>query len=400
MSSHGFGPGIAPATARALEARGITELFPIQREVVPIADEGADILARSPTGSGKTIAFGIPLVQALASDVRGIQALVLVPTRELALQVAEELVTLSATVRIATAFGGVKQGAQVKAIRTAHVLVACPGRLEDLLNQREVDLRGVHTLVLDEADRMLDMGFLPTVVRMLRQVPRDRQTLLFSATLDERIHDIAARHTEQPVHVSTAPPKARPTSVEHAFLPTVHEDKTDLLIELLEAEERDLAVVFVRTKRGAARIAKRLAKRGLRTAAQHGDMVQSARQRELGRFDRGEADVLVATDVFARGLDLDRITHVVNFDPPGETEDYVHRAGRTGRAGRAGLAVTFVLDDQRADVQQIADDLGLVEEFTRNGIAYVPKATSNTRAATGRPRRRRTGSRQRSGSPA
>jgi superfamily II DNA/RNA helicase len=400
MTKHQFGPGVGPAVAEALTARGITSLFPIQQEVVPVADDGRDILARSPTGSGKTIAFGIPLVQALDLEWNGgIQSLVLVPTRELAVQVAEELASLTSA-NVATAFGGVKQGSQVKAIRTASVLVACPGRLEDLLNQGEVSLKHVHTLVLDEADRMLDMGFLPTVERILRQVPRDRQTMLFSATLDDRIQDVAARHTDDPVSISTAPPSARPVSIEHAFLPTVHEDKTDLLIELLEAEQRDLAVVFVRTKRGAARIAKRLAKRGLRTAAMHGDMVQSARLRELGRFERGDADVLVATDVFARGLDLERITHVVNFDPPGETEDYVHRAGRTGRAGRDGLAVTFVIDDQRADVQKIADELGLVEEFTRNGLKYVPKATSNTRAATGRPRRRRGGSNQRSGSPA
>jgi superfamily II DNA/RNA helicase len=401
MTKHQFGPGIGSTVAAALLARGITSLFPIQQQVVPVADEGRDVLARSPTGSGKTIAFGIPLVQALDHDWDGIQSLVLVPTRELALQVAEELESLDPDVRIATVFGGVKQGPQVTRLRGASVLVACPGRLEDLMNQRLVDLRGVHTLVLDEADRMLDMGFLPTVERILAKVPRDRQTMLFSATLDERILDVASRHTDDPVSIATAPPKARPVSIDHAFLPTVHEDKTDLLIELLEAEERDLAVVFVRTKRGAARIAKRLGKRGLRATALHGDMLQGARVRELGRFGSGEVDVLVATDVFARGIDLDRISVVVNYDPPGEVEDYVHRAGRTGRAGRDGLAVTFVLDDQRADVQKIADALGLVEDFTRNGLEYVPAPTSNTRAATGRPRRRRGGAnRQRSGSPA
>jgi superfamily II DNA/RNA helicase len=325
---------------------------------------------------------------------------VLVPTRELAVQVAEELGSLT-TANVVTAFGGVKQGAQVKAIRTASVLVACPGRLEDLMQQCLVDLRHVHTLVLDEADRMLDMGFLPTVERILAKVPRDRQTMLFSATLDDRILDVASRHTDDPVSIATAPPKARPVSIDHAFLPTVHEEKTDLLIDLLEAEQGDLAVVFVRTKRGAARIAKRLVKRGLRATALHGDMLQGARVRELGRFDRGEVDVLVATDVFARGIDLDRISIVVNYDPPGEADDYMHRAGRTGRAGRDGLAVTFVLEDQRADVQKIADSLGLLEDFTRNGLKHVPLPSSNTRAATGRPRRRRGGAtRQRSGSPA
>ncbi|MCB0880255.1 MAG: DEAD/DEAH box helicase [Thermoleophilia bacterium] len=403
MTSPDFGPGVGSTVAAALAARGITELFPIQQQVVPIADEGRDILARSPTGSGKTIAFGIPLVQALDHD-RGsrqrVQALVLVPTRELALQVAEELESLDERASVATVFGGVKQNGQVQRLRGANVLVACPGRLLDLLDQRLVDLSGVHTLVFDEADRMLDMGFLPSVERIVRQVPTDRQTLLFSATLDDRIREVADRHTIDPVSIATAPPKARPVSIDHAFLPCVHEDKTDLLLDVLDAETRDLAVVFVRTKRGASRIAKRIAKRGIRATALHGDMLQGARQRELKRFERGEVDVLVATDVFARGIDLDRITIVVNFDPPGETEDYVHRAGRTGRAGRDGLAVTFVLDDQRTDVQAIADSLGLVEEFTRNGLEYTPKPTSNTRAATGRPRRRRRGTRQRSGSPA
>lgn len=414
MTSQQFGPGVGPAVADALRARGIESLFPIQQQVVPVADQGRDVLARSPTGSGKTIAFGIPLVQALDLDWTGIQALVLVPTRELALQVADEISSLSAGVTVATVFGGVKQGAQVRALRSANVLVACPGRLEDLLNQREVRLDGVHTLVLDEADRMLDMGFLPTVERILRQVPTDRQTMLFSATLDERIQEVAARHTEDPVSIATAPPRARPTQIDHAFIPTVHEDKTDLLIDVLDAEDRDLAAVFVRTKRGAARIAKRLAKRGLRTAALHGDMMQGARQRELSRFECGEADVLVATDVFARGLDLDRITTVVNFDPPGETEDYVHRAGRTGRAGRAGLVVTFVLDDQRADVQKIADELGLVDEFTRNGLRHEPvhargqqsrrsggqAAADGSGSTTRRRRRRRSNTQTRSGSPA
>jgi superfamily II DNA/RNA helicase len=265
------------------------------------------------------------------------------------------------------------------------------------MQQGEVSLDGVHTLVLDEADRMLDMGFVHVVERIVGTVPEDRQTMLFSATLDDRINEIASRHTIDPVTIATAPPAARPTTVDHAFIPTVHEDKTDLLIDVLDAEERDLAVVFVRTKRGAARIAKRLAKRGLRTAAMHGDMVQNQRLRELRRFENGEADVLVATDVFARGIDLDRITIVVNFDPPGETEDYVHRAGRTGRAGRDGLAVTFVLDDQRADVQKIADELGLVEEFTRNGLEHVPVQSQRSQQAkpAGAGARRRGGRRRR-----
>jgi len=407
MTHSSFGPGVTEATAEALTARGITSLFPIQVDVVPVAAEGRDILARSPTGSGKTIAFGIPLVQGLdlTLDEGTIQALVLVPTRELAVQVAEELGSLDDEIRVVTAFGGVKQGAQVRAIRNADVLVACPGRLEDLMQQGEVNLSQVRCLVLDEADRMLDMGFVHVVERIVSKVPKQRQTMLFSATLDDRIEKIASKHTHDPVWFEAAPPSARPTTVEHAFIPAVHEDKSDLLMDVLAAEERDLAVVFVRTKRGAARLAKRLAKRGLRTAAMHGDMVQNQRLRELARFERGDADVLVATDVFARGLDIDRITIVINFDPPGEAEDYVHRAGRTGRAGRDGLAVTFVMDDQRADVQKIADSLGLVDEFTRNGLKYVPlnarlaKSRDASSHTTPRKRRRRSGGgSQRSGS--
>jgi superfamily II DNA/RNA helicase len=403
MTTPSYGPGVGPTVAAALAARGITELFPIQQQAIPVAADGRDILARSPTGSGKTIAFGVPLVQAIDPAARRVQALVLVPTRELALQVADELGSLDDRVRVATAFGGVKQNAQVRAIRDAAVLVACPGRLLDLMGQGLVDLSGVRVLVLDEADRMLDMGFLPAVERIVAQVPTERQTMLFSATLDDRILAVAARCTDDPVSIATAPPAARPTTIDHAFLPARREDRLDLLVEVLDAEpDRDLAVVFVRTKRAAPRIARRLAQRGLRTASLHGDMAQGARQRELGRFERGDAEVLVATDVFARGLDLDRITLVVNFDPPGEAEDYVHRAGRTGRAGRDGLVVTFVTDEQRDDVQKIADALDLVREFTANGIEHVPRVVASTPATgSGRGSRRRRRSRpQRSGSPA
>ena len=396
MTSSTFGPGVTPAVAAALEARGISSLFPIQQAVVPHAADGRDILARSPTGSGKTLAFGIPLVQNLDRSARGIQALVLVPTRELAVQVASELQTLGSH-RVITVFGGVKQGAQVRSLATADVMVACPGRLEDLMNQRLVDLSHVHTLVLDEADRMLDMGFLKTVERILKQVPRDRHTMLFSATLDERVTSIADRYTHDPETVTTAPVGTRPNTVEHAFLPIAHEEKLSLLLDLLE-EDRDLAAVFVRTKRGAARIAKKLEARGLRTAALHGDMLQGRRQRELERFERGEADVLVATDVFARGLDIDRVTMVVNYDPPAELDDYVHRSGRTGRAGRDGLCVTFVIPDQREDVQKFAEALGLIEEFTRNGLEYIDKqaqkrAAHEQRKARGRRRPTRAGTR-------
>ncbi|MBC7461929.1 MAG: DEAD/DEAH box helicase [Thermoleophilia bacterium] len=395
MTSTTFGPGVTPAVAAALEARGITSLFPIQQAVVPHASEGRDILARSPTGSGKTIAFGIPLVQALDDDP-GIQALVLVPTRELAVQVAAELATLTHH-KVQTVFGGVKQGAQVQGMKRAAIVVACPGRLEDLINQRVVDLSEVHTLVLDEADRMLDMGFLKPVERIIAQVSRNRQTMLFSATLDERVTSIANKYTTDAETISTAPVAARPTTVEHAFLPIAHEEKLNLLLDILD-EERDLAAVFVRTKRGAARIAKKLEARGVRTAALHGDMLQGRRQRELERFNRGEADVLVATDVFARGLDIERVTMVINYDPPGELDDYVHRSGRTGRAGRDGLCVTFVIPDQREDVQKFADALGLQEEWTRNGLEHIDKqavkrAAHQQRSSNGRRRPSRAGTR-------
>src|SRR5581483_374454 len=261
-------------------------------------------------------------------------------------------------------YGGASPGAQLKHARDAQILVATPGRLNDLIERRLVSLRDVRVLVLDEADRMLDLGFKPQVDRALREVPADRQTLLFSATLDARVLELARAYTRDAVQVRVARPAERALGeIEHRFVPVTPNAKLDRLAETIGGAD-GLSLVFVRTKRGADRLARRLTRdHDLRVAVMHGDMSQNARERALARFETGRVSTLVATDVAARGLDVDAITHVINFDPPGTAEDYVHRVGRTGRAGRSGTGVTFVLPEQRADVGRLARRLGHAEAF-------------------------------------
>ena len=327
--------GASEHVCAALAQRGISEPFPIQELVLPDALAGRDVLAKSPTGSGKTIAFAIPMVERIARDAKVPAGLVLVPTRELAMQVADETAALARSrgLRVATAFGGVGIHGQAQKAARSHILVATPGRLEDLIERRLVRLDWVSLLVLDEADRMLDLGFRPAVDRIVQLVRKERQTLFFSATLDGEVNRIANRYTRDAVRVEHHTPEAEIGHIEHRFMTTRHDEKLDRLVDVL-AGERELALVFVRTKRGASRLATRLEHRGVRVAALHGDMTQSQRTRSLERFSRGHADTLVATDVAARGLDIDAITHVINFDPPDDDPSYIHRSGRTGRAGR------------------------------------------------------------------
>jgi ATP-dependent RNA helicase RhlE len=362
--------GVSAAVEQALAARGIVEPFKIQTLVLPDALAGRDVLAKAPTGSGKTLAFAIPLVERLDAAGTAPAALVLVPTRELALQVAEEIGSFAGAkkLRVGAAYGGAPVGAQAKRLRGAQLLVATPGRLNDLLERRLVSLDGVRILVLDEADRMLDMGFRPQVERIVRRLPRDRQTMLFSATLDGEVGELARAFTRDPSHFEYA--RAVETNdgvIEHSFVPVTSGDKVDRLVELLEAED-GLSLVFVRTKRGADRLAKRLASRGVRVVAMHGDMHQGARERALERFRRGQATTMVATDVAARGLDLEAIAHVINFDPPEDDKGYVHRVGRTGRAGRAGRGSTLVLPEQQGEVGRVAAMLGHREQFEETGM--------------------------------
>ena len=362
--------GISDEVADALERRGIATPFPIQALVLPDALAGLDVLAKAPTGSGKTLAFAVPIVERATAGDGTPSVLVLVPTRELAAQVAGELelVGKEKGLLAAAVYGGAPIASQAKRARGAHILIATPGRLQDLIERRQVSLDRVRTLILDEADRMLDMGFKPQVDRIVRRLPGARQTMLFSATLDGEVGDLARAYTSNPVRVEAQLPDSEEQGeIEHTFVAVTADGKLDRLVEELEAE-RDLALVFVRTKRGADRLARKLQARDVPTLALHGDMSQGQRERALARFRAGKVKTLVATDVAARGLDLSDITHVINYDPPEDDKGYVHRVGRTGRAGRSGRGITFVLPEQQADVGRVAGRLGHGEQFAREGM--------------------------------
>ena len=370
MTQHTFRElGVSTPIVDALSARSIHEPFPIQALVLPDALAGIDVLAKSPTGSGKTLAFAVPIVErTVATDPRP-TALVLVPTRELAAQVTAELHSLapSKKLTVAAVYGGMPLHAQAKRAAKAHVLVATPGRLEDLANRRLVDLSHVRTFVLDEADRMLDMGFQPQVDRIVRRLPRNRQTMFFSATLDGPVGELARAYTNSPARFEAEHANQQPSEIEHSFVSVTQDSKVETLVEHIRSTN-GLTLVFVRTKRGADKLVQKLGRQNVRAVAMHGDMSQNARERALSQFESGKVTTLVATDVAARGLDLDDITHVINFDPPGEDKDYVHRTGRTGRAGRSGKAITFVLPEQQAETSHVARRLGYTEEFEEAGL--------------------------------
>jgi ATP-dependent RNA helicase RhlE len=374
--------GVSAEVAQALAAHDIVTPFPIQSLVVPSALAGGDVLAKSPTGSGKTLAFGVPIVDRISADAGAPAALILVPTRELAGQVTEALTPIAKSkgLRVEAAYGGTPVHKGAKRIQGAHVLVATPGRLFDLIERRLIKLDRVSVLVLDEADRMLDMGFKPQVDRIVRHVPRERQTMLFSATLDGEVGELARAYTRDPGRFEAQPPeRGESGEIDHRFVAVSQDGKVDALIRELEGE-RGLALVFVRTKRGADRLADKLKRRDVPALALHGDMTQSARERALARFHSGKVTTLVATDVAARGLDLAEITHVVNFDPPEDDKGYVHRVGRTGRAGRDGSGVTLVTPDQQADVSRVAVRLGHREQFEREGMSVArPKLLYTSR---------------------
>ncbi len=362
--------GVSPRVVDALAAGSIRHPFPIQARVLPDALAGLDVLAKSPTGSGKTLAFAIPIVQRTSAADRKPSALVLVPTRELARQVAEDVRALlpANELAVAVVHGGVPLRAQADRARSAQVVIATPGRLHDLLERRLVELRGIRILVLDEADRMLDMGFKPQVDRIVKRLPGNRQTMFFSATLDGEVGALAREYTTSAAQYEADPPAGTDDGeVTHRFVAVQPETKIETLVEHLR-EADGLTLVFVRTKRGADRLARKLAAHGIRAEAMHGDRPQRARERALARFDSGKVQVLVATDVAARGLDIDDIAHVVNYDPPEEHKGYVHRTGRTGRAGRAGNAVTFVLPDQQAETSRVANRLGHRQQFEQAGL--------------------------------
>jgi superfamily II DNA/RNA helicase len=388
--------GVSDAVIQTLAKRGIHEPFPIQVMVIQDATSGRDTLAKSQTGSGKTLGFAIPIVEQLSpEDTKHPAALILVPTRELAQQVRDDLVDIARAKRLKTkvVYGGTRVTEQSKGVGDAHILIATPGRLQDLADRKLVKLDGVKIFVLDEADRMLDMGFQPQVDRIVRLLPKDRQTMFFSATLDGAVGRIADVYTKNPVRHEIISDGKTVEEADHRFVPAGSHEKLDKLVELVNLQE-GLTLVFVNTKRRVESLARQLRAQDVPTVMMHGDMTQQAREKALQRFEDKHVGVLVATDVAARGLDLDDITLVVNYDPPLEDKGYVHRVGRTARAGRGGMSVTFVTPDQQGDVSRMAARLDLHEEFEQEGMKVAPArlvfsgSSRGRRSGLRRPKRR------------
>jgi ATP-dependent RNA helicase RhlE len=396
MSTQSFADlGVSRPVVDALSRRGVRAPFAVQSLVTGDVLAGHDVLVKSPTGSGKTLAFGIPIVERLHAEGPRPAALVLAPTRELASQIVEEIrdIAHSRALRVTAVYGGVGLTKQASAAAKSHIVVATPGRLEDLLERGAFNLKSIRMLVLDEADRMLDMGFRPAVDRIVAACPRERQTLFFSATLDGAAGRVAASYTREAITHEHGPSGSRAADdVEHRFVSVRGDDRIGALVGEL-SRERDLALVFVRTKRGADRLVKRLASSGVQAAAVHGNRSQRQREQALSQFRQGRIDTLVATDVAARGIDVQDISHVINFDLPGDHDVYVHRVGRTGRAGRRGVGITLVAEHDRGEARQIANKLN-IEHGLGGGSRQAPakanrRARPGGRSGRGRPARAR-----------
>jgi len=354
--------GLPAPVTRGVKAAGYSEPTPIQREAIPLILPGHDLVASAQTGSGKTAAFLLPILARLLTGHRALRALVLVPTRELAAQVetnAREYARF-ANVSVGAVFGGVPIGPQERMLRREGVdlLVATPGRLLDLNGRQSVSLEDVEVLVLDEADRMVDMGFAPDLRRILKLLPRERQTLMFSATMPSELNAVAKEALRHPKRLALAPPARPAERIDQAFYPVPRALKIDLLDRILSFGELSSAIVFVRTKRGADRVGKQLKRRGHAVGILHGDRTQGQRERALEDFRSGRVDILVATDIASRGIDVDDITHVINYDVPRTPEDYVHRIGRTGRMNADGDAITLVTPDEKKEVAAIERAVG------------------------------------------
>ncbi len=356
--------GVPESVCRALARSGIHKPFEIQAAVLADALAGRDICGRAPTGSGKTLAFGIPLVvNAHRAKSRRPRALVLSPTRELADQIASELRTFSGQVRVGVVYGGVGYGAQLKKLqRGVEILVACPGRLEDLINRRAVSLHEVDQVVIDEADRMADMGFLPAVRRLLDQTAARRQTLMFSATLDRDVAKLTRDYQHHPVTHEVGEMKPDIAAADHRFWTVDKNRRIATCVDLISATGS--TIVFCRTRHGSDRLARQLAKRGVKAAALHGGHTQSRRTRTLKEFTTGRVEALVATDVAARGIHVEGVASVIHFDPPEDQKAYLHRSGRTARAGRSGLVVSLIQPDQVGGAKRIQRQLGLKQSIT------------------------------------
>lgn len=340
--------GIDDDIVDALSAQGIVDPFPIQEQTIPLALTGQDIIGQAKTGTGKTFGFGLPLVQRLGREPDlGVKALIVVPTRELAVQVTEDmqLATRGRSTTVAAIYGGKAYEEQVDKIKAgAQIIVGTPGRLLDLAGQRLLSFANVEVMVLDEADRMLDLGFLPDVEKLFAQTPPDRHTMLFSATMPGPIVALARRFMTRPIHIRANEPDEGLTqaNIKHIIYRAHNLDKDEVVARILQADGRGKTVIFTRTKRSASKVMEELNDRGFPAVAVHGDMSQEARERSMAAFKAGKKDVLIATDVAARGIDVDDVTHVINYTVPEDDKAYLHRVGRTGRAGRTGIAVTFV----------------------------------------------------------
>jgi superfamily II DNA/RNA helicase len=339
---------IDPDIVDALASKGIVDPFPIQEQTIPLALSGQDIIGQAKTGTGKTFGFGLPLIQRLGLDPEpGVKALVVVPTRELCVQVTEdlELAASNRATKIVSIYGGKAYEGQIEQIKAgAQIVVGTPGRLLDLAGQRLLSLGAVQEMVLDEADKMLDLGFLADIEKLFAQTPPLRHTMLFSATMPGPIVALARRFMNRPIHIRANDPDEGLTqaNIKHLIYRAHSLDKDEVIARILQAEGRGKTVIFTRTKRAAAKLVEELNDRGFNAAAVHGDLSQEQRERAMAAFKAGKKDVLIATDVAARGIDVDDVTHVINHTIPDDEKTYLHRAGRTGRAGKTGIAVTFV----------------------------------------------------------
>lgn len=414
--------GIDADIVEALTKKGITEPFPIQEQAIPVALTGQDIIGQAKTGTGKTFGFGLPLIQKLGlNPEKGAQALVVVPTRELCIQVAEDLVlaTGNRATQVVAIYGGKSYEGQIAEIDAgAQIIVGTPGRLIDLAKQKKLDLGKITFMVLDEADEMLDLGFLPDVERLFAMTPPLRQTLMFSATMPSTILTLARKYQNRPMHIRANEAEEGHTKADiKQFIYRAHMlDKDEVVGRILQAEGRGKTVIFCKTKRQASKVSEELIDRGFNATALHGDMSQEARERSMAAFRSGKKEILVATEVAARGIDVDDVTHVINYTVPEDEKNYLHRTGRTGRAGRTGIAVTFVDWEDMTRWQNIntALELGVPEPvetysssahlFEDLGIAAGTKgrlrASTAVRPEAKKPEQRRGGDRKPEGRPA
>lgn len=357
--------GIDDDIVQALESASILSPFPIQQQAIPLALAGTDLIGQAKTGTGKTFGFGLPLLQKLGANPEHLpRALVVVPTRELALQVTEDLrlACKNRTTRVVEIYGGkAYEGQLADLAKGADVVVGTPGRLIDLHNQKLIDFTAINYLVLDEADRMLDLGFLPDVEKIFSILPKDKQTLMFSATMPSEILMLTKRYLNRPVHIRVSDPDEGKTkaAIKQVVYRAHALDKDEVVGRILQAEGRGKTVIFVKTKRMSAKLADELIERGFKAAPLHGDMAQTARERSMAAFRAGKKDILVATEVAARGIDVDDVTHVINYSVPEDEKAYLHRTGRTGRAGKLGVAVTFVDWEDMTRWQNINKELEL-----------------------------------------